>query len=207
MELLPKISDEEWSIRKKRIIDAAFDLFSELGYSRVSVNDIVRSADISKGSFYTYFSSKQEIFYEILREADKRKSAMVPEREEEPNASGMFEAYLKRRLMAMTEEENRKWVRFSTEFWSTAHRDGDFNRINNQRFRAFSEEMGSMVRDGIRQGDFCEGLDMDSVIYAVISMLDGIAIMTSVMDQPLDEGKIDAATELILTYLRSVKKA
>lgn len=204
--LLPKISDVEWSIRKKRIIDTAFDLFSELGYSRVSVNDIVRSAAISKGGFYTYFNSKQEIFYEILREADKRKSAMVPEIKEEPGAAGMLEAYLKRRLLAMTEEENRKWVRFSTEFWATAHRDADFNRMNDQRFRAFSEEIGSMVMDGIRQGDFCEELDMDSVIYTIISMLDGVAFMTSVMYQPLDEGKIETVIGSILMYLRNGKK-
>jgi AcrR family transcriptional regulator len=204
--LLPKISDAEWSIRKKRIIDTAFDLFSRLGYSRVSVNDIVRSADISKGGFYTYFSSKQEIFYEILREADKRKRAMVPAGEEEQSGARMLEAYLKRRLLAMTEEENRKWVRFSTEFWSTAHRDEDFNRINSQRFKEFSGEIGSMVKSGILQGDFCEGLDMDSAVYAIISMLDGIAFMTSVMSQPLDEGKIEAIIGLIFAYLKNGKK-
>lgn len=203
---MPKISDMEWSIRKKRIIDTAFELFAELGYSRVSVNDIVRRSDISKGGFYTYFNSKQEIFYEILMEADKRKSAMIPEMEEKLTAAGMLEAYLKRRLLAMMEEENRKWVKFSTEFWSTAQRDEAFNRMNDQRFNAFSQEIGSMIKDGIRQGDFSKGLDADSAIYAIISMLDGIAFMTSVMNQPLDEEKIEAVIGLITTYLRNGKK-
>gem|GEM_PF-646725 len=204
---MPKISDMEWSIRKKRIIDAAFDLFSELGYSQVSVNDIVRRADISKGGFYTYFNSKQEIFYEILMEADKRKSAMIPEVKEKLPAAGMLEAYLKSRLLAMTEEENRKWVRFSTEFWSTAQRDEAFNRMNSQRFNAFSEEIGSMVKDGIRQGDFCEGIDVASAVYAIISTLDGIAFMTSIMNQPLDGEKIEAVIGLTISYLRNGRKS
>ena len=40
---------------KRRIVDAAWELFYEKGYDNTTVDDIVRLSDTSKGSFYYYF--------------------------------------------------------------------------------------------------------------------------------------------------------
>ena len=43
---------------KRRIVDAAWELFYEKGYDDTTVDDIIRLSETSKGSFYYYFSSK-----------------------------------------------------------------------------------------------------------------------------------------------------
>lgn len=52
--------------RRKRqtVIDTALRLFVERGYEQVSVDDILRAANISKGTFYHYFDSKEELLAE-----------------------------------------------------------------------------------------------------------------------------------------------
>jgi AcrR family transcriptional regulator len=45
---------------------AAYVCFSDKGYHQTSVDDICETAEISKGSFYWYFDSKQAVFLDIV---------------------------------------------------------------------------------------------------------------------------------------------
>lgn len=47
--------------KKKAILTAAFHEFSRTSYSSASINRIIKEADISRGSFYTYFESKDDL--------------------------------------------------------------------------------------------------------------------------------------------------
>ena len=46
-------------------------LFSVKGYESTSLTDILDAAGTSKGGFYNHFKSKDELFYEVLKEARK----------------------------------------------------------------------------------------------------------------------------------------
>ncbi|MGY4690002.1 TetR/AcrR family transcriptional regulator [Salibacterium sp. K-3] len=49
------------------IIQTALQMFSEKGYFSTSVQEIVSSCGISKGSFYNYFASKEDLLIEVFR--------------------------------------------------------------------------------------------------------------------------------------------
>lgn len=46
---------------KSRIVDAAWKLFYEQGYEDTTVEDIIAASGTSKGSFYHYFGSKDDL--------------------------------------------------------------------------------------------------------------------------------------------------
>ena len=48
-------------------MSTAARLFAERGYDPTSVGDIVEAVGVGKGVFYWYFSSKEELFAELLR--------------------------------------------------------------------------------------------------------------------------------------------
>ncbi len=50
-------------------MDYATERFAENGYHPTSVAEIVTGLGVGKGVFYWYFQSKEELFLEILREA------------------------------------------------------------------------------------------------------------------------------------------
>jgi protoporphyrinogen oxidase/AcrR family transcriptional regulator len=61
------------STRKKKylVAETAFRLFRERGYDNVSVDDIIAATGTSKGTFYHYFKSKDELLGELpLRQLD-----------------------------------------------------------------------------------------------------------------------------------------
>lgn len=53
--------------KKHAILGAAVHEFSRVPYSCASINQIIKEADISRGSFYTYFEDKDDLMQYILR--------------------------------------------------------------------------------------------------------------------------------------------
>jgi len=54
---------------KKRILQVAPRLFSERGYSQVSVREICELAEIGKPTLYYYFKDKQTLFLKLIEES------------------------------------------------------------------------------------------------------------------------------------------
>jgi len=53
-------------IRKNDIIDAAQEVIFSKGYNQASMDEISKQAEFSKRTVYSYFSSKEEIYFEIM---------------------------------------------------------------------------------------------------------------------------------------------
>ncbi|MDR3259924.1 MAG: TetR/AcrR family transcriptional regulator [Fusobacteriaceae bacterium] len=52
--------------KRKMLIESLKILILKKGYSNTTIDDITKEANISKGSFYTYFKNKDELLEEIL---------------------------------------------------------------------------------------------------------------------------------------------
>ena len=52
--------------KRRLILEKSRELFITSGYYETKVEDITKALGISKGSFYTYFKTKEEILKEIL---------------------------------------------------------------------------------------------------------------------------------------------
>ncbi|MEL7564552.1 MAG: TetR/AcrR family transcriptional regulator [Dehalobacterium sp.] len=52
--------------KRERIINAALKEFARNGYEKASTNEIIKEAEISKGSLFNYFYSKKELYLFLL---------------------------------------------------------------------------------------------------------------------------------------------
>lgn len=58
---------KEKSFKNKReLIDAAIKEFSERGYDNASLNNILKEAQISKGTFYYHFTNKEDLYFYLI---------------------------------------------------------------------------------------------------------------------------------------------
>ncbi|MBK5458753.1 TetR/AcrR family transcriptional regulator [Peribacillus sp. TH27] len=55
---------------REKILKISLKLFSEKGYDKVTVDEIVKKSGTSKGSFYQHFSAKSDIFLVRFTEVD-----------------------------------------------------------------------------------------------------------------------------------------
>ncbi len=54
--------------RKQEFLMAALELFHDKGYEKTTIQDIIDKMGVSKGAFYHYFESKEDILEKIARE-------------------------------------------------------------------------------------------------------------------------------------------
>ena len=52
--------------KKNRFLDAAWEEFTSVSFADASINKIVSRARVPRGSFYQYFTDKQELFFYLL---------------------------------------------------------------------------------------------------------------------------------------------
>src|SRR3954464_10230092 len=95
--------------RKRNVLLTAQRLFTEKGYAATSVQDIIDESKISKGTFYNYFSSKNECIIAIIENAKeetdlKRREMLIQQEITDKDIlinqlSVRMELYRKRNLM------------------------------------------------------------------------------------------------------------
>jgi AcrR family transcriptional regulator len=54
--------------RRRQLLDAATAVFAQKGYRNAGVGDIIARAGVARGTFYLYFTSKEEIFLAIVED-------------------------------------------------------------------------------------------------------------------------------------------
>src|SRR5690606_41351973 len=57
---------------RERILAGATAVFAEHGYHEASIVKITEAAAVAQGTFYLYFTSKQEVFEEVVRDLNSR---------------------------------------------------------------------------------------------------------------------------------------
>ena len=88
---------------RRRIVEAARIMFNRHGFDRVSIDEIMAEARLTRGGFYAHFRNKEELFAEATisflggRGAEWRSEAgIAPGTSEAMNARRMVDAYLSR---------------------------------------------------------------------------------------------------------------
>lgn len=69
---MSKVSEKQQN-KRANILDAAYELFIEKSFNNTSIDDVVKSAGIAKGTFYLYFKDKHDLMERIII----RKGALI----------------------------------------------------------------------------------------------------------------------------------
>jgi len=99
---MPRTPEQYQKIReekRKQIMEAALELFSNEGYHGTSISKIAKAAGISKGLLYNYFKSKEELVTSIMNKGMEILTDFL-----DPNKDGI-----------LTDEEFEFFVRKSFE--------------------------------------------------------------------------------------------
>lgn len=98
---------KEHDERRNEIIRTAAVLFSQKGYDRCSVNDILDAIGIAKGTFYYYFKSKEDVLDAAVEQVSKRvlvQTKKVAAQKEVSPIDRMIQVLLAARVTGPTEE-------------------------------------------------------------------------------------------------------
>lgn len=58
--------EENKLLKRNRILDAAYELFSSKGMHMTAIDEVVKKAGVAKGTFYLYFRDKYDLIDQII---------------------------------------------------------------------------------------------------------------------------------------------
>jgi len=166
------------------LVKAARALFERNGYLDTNVGDIAKRARVAHGTFYTYFSSKEEIFGEV---ADDLQHQMLLVAEAEPHLPS--DARLSERI----ERSNRGYLRGfekNARMMGVIESVATFNprlaAIRRANRRYFVQRNTASIRRWQQQGLVDERIDAGYAASALGSMVDRSAYVWFVLGEPFE---------------------
>lgn len=99
--------------KQKRLIEAARIEFSRVPLKEASIANIVKLADIPRGSFYQYFEDKEDLYFyyfETMRR-DSSKDMLQLMKESDGDLFKGFESYFSKMIYEILEGENASFYR------------------------------------------------------------------------------------------------
>lgn len=166
------------------LVKAGRALFERHGYLDTNVGDIAKRARVAHGTFYTYFSSKEEIFAEV---ADELQHDLVQIAEAEPHL--LAGASLSERI----ERSNRGYLRGyeqNARMMGVLEQVATFNprlaAIRRASRRYYVQRNTASIRRWQEQGLVDERVDPAYAASALGSMVDRSAYVWLVLGEPYE---------------------
>jgi len=166
---------------RQRILRAARSVFSEVGFDSATFQAIADRADLTRPAINHYFSSKAELYREVLRETNQIFVEWAANRSErEVTLTGRVRAYISSGLESLEEERSAAAFLVTSVVEAQRHphlvEPGD---ETNQGTRAFVE---AAVRAGINSGDVSAEVDVASIADMLAALLWGMTIYGGFID-------------------------
>ena len=108
---LPVGKREQTKVQNRlAILDAAREVFGELGYEAATVRDIIRRTGLAAGTFYNYYRSKEEVFAALADDGARRFGPILKTIRA---ASPDFGSFVRQAMLAYFEyraSEHMRWL-------------------------------------------------------------------------------------------------
>lgn len=200
--------------KKQKIINAGFKVFAEYGYAKASVDEIVKEAEISKGSLFYYFGTKQNFYiylYEYCGEL-MEKVVDTPGPDGRPTYMQFTDFFDRLNAIALLKSKCNYLYPHMSNFAKKAVFDTSpaiserISAVNNK----YTRERAMLFFQGLDYSKFKDGIDPMMVIQLITWTSEGC--VKQVQQKELLKGNKNPApdfnevTQLYYTYVEMYRK-
>lgn len=187
---------------RRRLVDAAREVFADKGYHVATVSDITRRAGLAKGTFYLYFDEKKEIYYELVR--------TFLQHVKDIGASVNREVKTPQEFYARCEQAAAELLRVFIEHHGLArlaYRESGLDSELEHTLRGFYRDLAHVEADNIRRGielGLFREVDPLVTAYAHIGMVERVAL--GLLSEPNPPAATHVVRELLSVAFEGVRR-
>lgn len=168
-------SKEHKEQSKERILNAAAAQFAHRGFDAVSIDDVMQSAGLTRGAFYSHFNNKSELYANAIAQGAVEARKHMKLNQEERDLKDFAQSYLK------IGQKNRQPSYCSLAFMITdiCHRDAQVKATYTRILKGFQ---AIITEHGV-----CEDIAIQTSIMligalALSNAIDDIALKTQLLE-------------------------
>lgn len=179
---------------RSRILEAAVNAFASKGYHDTKVADIVEDSQTSKGAFYFYFPSKQDIFMALVDTfADTLESRLRERLASEPSGTARVDAALRVCLETFGQYRSLAKIALVQATGLGAAFEQKRQEVNQRFIEIVRENLDSAVADGS-----IPPLDTEVAACAWVGALNEIVLRWVYIGKPDPQRSLPALRRLLL---------
>ena len=203
------------------ILEMAFEMFLEKGFSEVSTNEIIREAGLTKGGFYYCFKSREDLDQKVVEKyihpfftlpVEKMQKVWEEKRQDALTGELIWNGFFQPQSFAVYQEAIGKEIPFRNFYFLLYESMKKFPEVNTyyKEFNARkSELLHRILERGQMRDEVTKDIDLENYVTMILAMQDGIFALRVLDDDIDDEEKykkiqnqmwLDIATEEIRKY-------
>jgi AcrR family transcriptional regulator len=172
--LCPRVTIEYKKEKKSQILRSAIKCFSKYGFDKTRMEDIVNESELSKGTLYNYFSSKEDLFQAIAEDSLnllylQLTNTFTKNREDIiSNTERFYDEFRK------IQREGSEKVFF--EAIAESSRNPKLQKILRDHRKKLYKISYDHMQLQIKKGWFKEDINLELIAAGVVSLFDGLTI-------------------------------
>lgn len=192
----PRASERSAADTRAVLLDGATKVFAERGYQAATVDKIVAKAELSKGTFYWHFESKEELFAALLEERIDRPARALMEVTESTPAEGASAPIVSDGLAALFEQQP-ELVLLLHEYWSAAMRDEKLKTRYLRRQEALRDSLAHALAARHARTGVPLAVSADALATAFVALAEGLSREALVDPDSVEEGLFGEILSLV----------
>ena len=173
---MPKVSRQHQHAQRQRIVGGATRAFARDGYAAATIDQIGRELGLSKGSIYTYFASKEDLFVASLQSIyDSRFEALATAFAADDPIEEKFGKILEK-LADIVSPRDDAFARLSLAGFLESSRIPRLLEIKTASYRRFRDLVQRLLREGRQAGKVRPDLNIPSVTIVLLAVSDGLML-------------------------------
>lgn len=158
---------------RERIVQAAREVFSELGYDAATFQAIAVRADLTRPAINHYFASKQVLWRQVVEQTNAViVNAGRARAEGETNLLSRLSAYFTAAMQ--TDSEDRSAAAFLVTSVLEAQRHPELSDDEHDSLKHSREFVAWAVNDAIKRGELTTDTEVDSLVEMLVAVMWGM---------------------------------
>jgi AcrR family transcriptional regulator len=174
---MPRISAAHEQQVRDRIIKAAVTVFSEKGYHRATISDVVQRSGLSVGAIYTHFRNKEELFLQSCdlisgQGLDQLAARLAPLTTSTERLRAAVSYYVE----TIDEFEDAPGQVGLVRAWAEAGEEPGVREMLARRRERLVGAAQLLLREAIARGELPSWVDVDALARGFMALLDGLLL-------------------------------
>ncbi|MBI72028.1 MAG: hypothetical protein CMG61_00980 [Candidatus Marinimicrobia bacterium] len=159
-------------LKKNKILDAALQIFVKKGYADTRMDDIVKDSGVSKGAIYHYYSSKKDLFLDLINFWEEFYFPNILDKKyRNKKAAGKLREIAKDIILTF---KDKKYVFLAElEIWSLANQDEAVRSKTKKLYTNLIRLFSSIISDGIENKEF-KKINVNIAALSIMTSLQGV---------------------------------
>ena len=197
---MPKVSPEHGEARRRQILEAARECFSNQGFHKTTMKDIIEASGLSAGAIYTYYSAKNELVDAIARERHASESALLTAALDESDKPLDLHGLARAFFGSFAGAEHRESRRVGVEVWAEALRNPDVLATVTRGVEEPRRLLARIITECQEREELTAEIDPDGLASVMIAVFQGF-VLQQAWDPKTDAEEYLAAVDVILSAL------